>query len=341
MFQSLRLFLLCLFTGCRSPDQLIIQNLALKQQLACFTAQRRKPKIRLWDRLTWIYLRWRVPEWRSMLHFVKAETVVRWHQKGFRLFWKFKSRCKSGRPSIKLKIQKLIREMALDNPTWGAPRIQAELEKMGITVALATVQKYMPQKLKPPSPQWKNFIQKKEKDICACDFFVVPTVTFRLLYVFVVMSHFRRKIVHFNVTEHPHASWTAQQIVDAFPYDTAPQYLIHDRDSIFGKHFRTRVEHMGIKRIMTPVRSPKANAICERVIGTLRRECTNHFVIFGRRHLYKCLKEYVQYYNDSRPHQSLNKDSPNGREAEPPENGKVIKLPILGGLHHRYTRKAA
>jgi putative transposase len=341
MIKLLKSFFLLLLTGCTSRDQLLLQNLTLKQQLACYKAARRKPRIRLLDRLIWIYLRWRVPQWRSMLHFVKEETVVRWHKEGFRLFWKFKSKPRSGRPSTKLKIQKLIREMTADNPTWGAPKIQAELEKLGISVALATVQKYMPKKKKPPSPEWKNFKEEKERDICACDFFVVPTVTFRMLYVFVIIAHFRRKIVHFNVTEQPHAAWTAQQIVNAFPEDTAPQYLIHDGDSIYGIQFQNRVDNMGIERIPTPYRAPRANAICERVIGTFRRECTNHFVFFGRRHLYKRLKEFVDYYNASRPHQSLNKDSPDGREIEPPEKGDVVKLPVLGGLHHRYTRKAA
>ncbi len=212
---------------------------------------------------------------------------------------------------------------------------------MGIFVAQTTVERYMIRARKPPSPTWRSFLRNQSKAICACDFFVVPTITFRLLFVFVILSHDRRKILHFNVTSNPSSEWAGQQIVEAFPYDSAPEFLIHDRDSIYGKKFKRRVDGMGIRRIVTARKAPKINAICERVIGSIRRECTDHVIVFGESHLRRVLREYIDYYNSFRTHLSLGRDSPVHRAVEPPELGNVRKIPILGGLHHRYTRRAA
>jgi transposase InsO family protein len=292
------------------------------------------------DRLFWVALRRVWPRWSECLAIVKPQTVIAWHRKGFKLFWRWKSRG-AGRPKTSLVIRNLIREMSRDNPRWGSPRILGELEKLGFFLSQTTVERYMCKPRRPPSPTWKTFLRNESKAICACDFFVVPTITFHLLFVFVVLSHDRRKLLHFNVTSSPTSEWTGQQIVNAFPYDTAPKFLIRDNDSIYGRYFDKCVNGLGIRQIRTAFKAPKMNGLCERVIGTLRRECTNHVIVFGENHLRRILREYVEYYNKHRTHMSLGRDSPEHREIERPIDGKIRKIPILGGFHHRYTRKAA
>ncbi len=232
--------------------------------------------------------------------------------------------------------------MSRANPIWGAPRIHGELMRLGIVVSEATVSRYMVKQKKPPSQTWRTFLDNHVKDLVSIDFLVVPTVNFRLLYVLVVLSHERRRIVHFNVTDSPTAAWTGQQIIEAFPYDTAPKYLIRDNDKIYGFDFKEKVKACGITPIRTAYRSPWQNAYCERVIGTLRRDCLDHILIFSRRQLMRVLSEYVDtYYNTERTHLSLGKDSPESREIQNPATGRIVEIPILGGLHHRYFRKAA
>jgi putative transposase len=268
--------------------------------------------------------------------------VIRWHRQGFKRFWRWKSRRNSpGRPMIDAKLRALIRRLSSENPTWGAPRIHGELSKLGYAVNESTVAKYMVRHPKPPSQTWRSFLKNHAKDIAACDFFTVPTATFRLLFVFFIISHDRRKILHVNVTDSPTAEWTGQQVVNAFPYDTAHKYLIHDRDSIFGKTFKKRVKSMGIEEVITAPESPLQNPYAERFVGSARRECVDHCIVLNTHHLQRILNEYVAYYNSDRTHLGLKKDSPARREVETPELGEVKSRPVLGGLHHRYYRDAA
>jgi putative transposase len=231
--------------------------------------------------------------------------------------------------------------MSRDNPLWGAPRIHGELLKLGIEVGQTTVSKYMIRHRKPPSQSWRTFLKNHAKDIVSVDFFTVPTATFRVFYVFVIMSNARRRIVHFNVTESPTAVWTGQQIVEAFPWGTAPRYLIRDRDRKFGEEFVHRVESMDIKQVLIAARWPWQNPYVERVIGSIRRDCLGHTIIFNERHLRRVLTEYDRYYNENRTHLGLEKDCPDPRAIKFPDSGAVQSEPMVGGLHHRYFRQAA
>jgi len=231
--------------------------------------------------------------------------------------------------------------MSASNPLWGAPRIHGELLKLGIDVGQTTISRYMVKPDRPPSQSWHTFLTNHAKDIVSIDFFTVPTVTFGVIYVFLVLGNARRTIRHFNVTTNPSAAWTGQQIAEAFPWDTAPSYLIRDRDSIYGSLFKRRVAAMGIKQIPTAKRSPWQNPYVERVIGSIRRECLDHVIILNERHLRRVLWEYVDYYHRSRTHLGLEKDCPEPRPVEPPETGPIQVEAILGGLHHRYSRRAA
>jgi transposase InsO family protein len=212
---------------------------------------------------------------------------------------------------------------------------------LGFEVGEATVSRYIPHRTKPRSQTWRAFLRNHTQDLVSIDFFVVPTATFRVLYVFLVLEHDRRRILHFNVTEGPSAQWTGQQLVNAFPYDSAPKYLIRDRDKIYGAAFVRRFRAIGIQQVLTAPRSPWQNAFCERVIGTLRRECLDHVIVLGERHLRRILREYLEYYHESRTHLALDKDAPELRKREPMDEGKVIAIPMVGGLHHRYSRCAA
>ncbi len=302
-----------------------------------------EPRLRSSDRALILFLTRLLKSWKDALIIVKPGTVIKWHRQGFKLFWQWKSRPrKKGRNRINPEVRKLIRDMSRANPLWGAPRIHGELMRLGIEVSEATVSRYMVKQRKPPSQTWRIFLNNHVKDIASIDFLVVPMVNFKLLYVLVVLSHERRKIVHFNVTDSPTAVWTGQQIIEAFPYDTAPKYLIRDNDKIYGFDFKEKVRACGITPIRTAYRSPWQNAYCERVIGTLRRDCIDHIIVFSRRHLMRVLREYVDtYYNSERTHLSLDKDSPEPRPIQDSKSGSIVEMPVLGGLHHRYFRKAA
>jgi len=258
---------------------------------------------------------------------VQPQTVVRWHQQGFRLYWRWKSRGKPGRPSIEAEIRNLIRRMSRENPIWGVPRIQSELALLGHTVSEATVRKYRIRQRKPPSQTWRTFLDNHLADIVAIDFFTVPTATFRILFAFVVLRHDRRHVIHFNVTANPTAEWTAQQIVEAFPDDESPRFLIRDRDGIYGNVFKQRVSNMGIKEVPTAPQSPWQNPYAERLIGSIRRECLNHVIVLNERHLLRILRSYFDYYLHSRTHLSLDRNSPIKREVEPPVRGKLLGIP--------------
>jgi putative transposase len=319
---------------------MLTENLALRHQLGILQRSVNRPKLRQRDRILWVWLSRLWPNWRSCLLIVKPDTVIRWHRDGFRLYWRWKSRKKPGRPKIDAVIRNLIRRMSLENAAWGSPRIQSELALLGYTVDQSTVAKYMFRHRKPPSQTWRTFLANHVPDIAAIDFFVVSTATFRILYCFVVLRHDRRCVVHFNVTAHPTARWTGQQIVNAFPYDEAPRFLIRDRDGIYGHDFRERVKHMDIEEVVTAPRSPWQNPYAERVIGSIRRECLDHVIVLNERHLRRILTSYFAYYHESRTHLSLERNSPVPRRVEHPSEGKVIAIPQVGGLHHRYRRAA-
>jgi putative transposase len=225
------------------------------------------------------------------LEIVQPRTVLAWQKKRFRDYWRCLSQSsKPGRPTISKEVIDLIRDMWRSNPTWGSPRIVGELRKLGITVAKSIVEKYRPRIRKPPSPTWRAFLANHVKDIVACDFFIVPTVQCRVLFVFIILAHERRRIIHFNITEHPTAQWTAQQIVEAFPWDTTPRYLLRDRDSIYGTAFQSRVENMGIEEVKIAPQSPWQNPYCERVIGSIRRDALDHVIVLNERHLRRVLR---------------------------------------------------
>jgi transposase InsO family protein len=271
---------------------------------------------------------------------VKPATVIDWHRKGFRLYWRRRSR-HLGRPRMSREIRDLIRQMSQANPLWGAPRIHGELLKLGIEVSQATVGRYLPWRPKAPSPTWRSFLHNHMHDIAAVDMFLVVTATFQLLYALVVLDHERRKVIHFDVTRNPTQAWLARQITEAFPWNTAPRFLLRDRDASYGQTFRDRVQAMAIEEVVTAPRSPWQNAYVERIIGSIRRECLDHVIIFDEHHLRRALSAYFQYHHHSRTHLSLDKDCPEPRPIQPPSAGTVVAFPQVGGLHHRYERRAA
>lgn len=227
------------------------------------------------------------------------------------------------------------------NPTWGAPRIQAELHELGMDVSDSTVRRYRSTRPRPPSQTWRSFLENQLGDIAALDFFVVPTATFRVLYVLLIMRHDRRRILHINVTTAPNAAWTARQVIGAFPYADVPRFLLHDRDRTFASDVARRARSIGIKEVLTAPGSPWQNAYCERMIGTIRRECLDHVVALDERHLLRGLRSYESYYHASRTRRSLDGDSADGRRVEPPVLGEVFAHPQVGGILHRYARRAA
>jgi len=327
----------------RSRSNLVIENIALRQQLAVLKIEieTRRPKLTPFDRAFWVFLRRMWPSWSEALVIVQPETVVRWHRAGFKSYWRWKARRgRPGRPRIDPEVRKLIRRMASENPTWGAPRIHSELRLIGYNVSETTGDKYMIRSPKPPSQPWRTFLQNHMPDTVGVDFFTLPTATFRVLYTFIVLCHHRRRVLHFNVTEHPTAEWTAQQIVEAFPDITSLRFLLRDRDSIYGRHFKDRVKNMDITEVVTAARSPWQNPYAERIIGSLRRECLRQVIVLNELHLKRILRSYVAYYHEDRTHLSLDRNSPTPRKIEAHEQGEVISIPKVGGLHHRYRSAA-
>jgi putative transposase len=323
-------------------EQVALENLALRQQMAIFQRTVRRPRIRSMDRLFWICLRRVWKDWKSALMIVRPETVVDWHRKRFKHYWSQLSRHKSpGRPRTDGDIRKLVKTMAEANLGWGAPRIHGELLKLGIEVSERTVSRLMPQQHRAPSQTWRSFLDNHVRDLVSIDFFTVPTVRLRVLFVFIVLSHERRRVIHFNITEHPTSAWTAQQIIEAFPEDRAPRYLLRDRDGIYGEYFQRRVQGIGIDEVRTAAQSPWQNPYAERVIGSIRRECLNHMIVLSEQHLRRILKSYFRYYHGSRTHLALSKDAPESRAIQANKSERIVQIPHLGGLHHRYERRAA
>jgi putative transposase len=333
----------------RTQTSLVAENLFLRKQLAFYRERNIKPH-RLTDSARLALLLWsRWFDWRNALVVVKPETFIGWHQRAFQLFWRWKSR--GGRPRLPKNLRILIAEMVRENPTWGEARIASELTlKLGIRVSPRTVRAYWPQDPSPqrgPSSQsWMTFVRNHARAIVACDFVVAVTLRFRILYVFVVMEVGSRRILHVNVTPHPTSSWTLQQLRESIPSEHGYRWLIHDRSGIFSEELCRDVNTFGIAVLKTPVRAPKANAYCERVIGSLRRECLDWFIPMNERHVLTLAREWAVHYNQGRPHRSLGPGIPDPGPGLPVaqqdhrhrvvEGFAIKKKSILGGLHHEY-----
>jgi putative transposase len=324
----------------RSKQDIVLENLALRQQLAVQQRSIKRPKIKNIDRIFWSWLFKIWDHWKSALIIVKPQTVIGWHHKGFKLYWKWKSR-RVGRPTIDWELIKLIRKMQRENQTWTPQRIQGELAKLGFNVCDNTVEKYMRKPISDDGKRqrWLTFLRNHAKHIVGIDFIVIRTIFFKSIHVFVAISHDRRKILHFGITSNPQAEWAIQQLRETFAFDETTKYVIRDNDKIFSEDFKIHIRKFGLEDTPTAPRSPWQNPIAERLIGTLRRECLDHMIILNERHLRSVLDEYInEYYNISRTHMSLEKDSPVHRPVQ--TNGNIVSKAILGGLHHNYSRVA-
>ena len=338
MLELLNVFRWVIVDLFRSRKSLEAEVITLRQQLNVLRrSAAKRPALSRFDRLLFVFLYRLVPSVLDAVTIVRPETVIRWHRAGFRAFWRWKSRARrAGRPQVPIELRQLIRQVSIANPLWGAPRIHGELLKLGIDVGQTSVAKYMARRRRPPSQGWRTFLLNHADGIAAIDLFVVPTLSFRLLYGVLVLRHDRRRILWIGVTAHPSAEWIARQVTEAVAWADAPQYLIRDRDRVYGEVFTRRLRAMGIRDRPTAARSPWQNGHAERLIGSIRRECLDHVVVRGERHLRHVLRAYAQYYNAARTHLSLVKDAPVPRPVQPV--GSILPLPILGGLHHHYVR---
>jgi transposase InsO family protein len=337
MFAFPTRFLLLLRSRLRSRARLEAENLVLRRQVLILS--RKSPsRARLGnlDRLVLVWLYQAFPSILNAIAVVKPETVIRWHRHGFRAYWHWKSRRRGGRPKIDREIRSLIRLMSHENPLWGAPRIHGELLMLGIEVAQSTVAKYMGRAGRPTSQGWTTFLRNHAAGIASIDLFVVRTISFKLLYGLVILGHLRRRLIRVSVTTNPTAEWIAGQVTEAFPWDEAPRHLLRDRDGSFGPAYTRRIRAMGIRDHPTAPCSPWQNGHVERMIGSIRRECLDHLVVFGEADLRRVLKSYASYYNSVRTHLSLHKNAPLFRRRQ--TVGKIVSMPILGGLHHQYLR---
>ena len=327
--------------ACRGHQELVLENIALRHQLRTLKRLVRRPCLRTGDRLFWVVLATTWHRWRTALVLVQPDTVLRWHRDWLRRRWtRLSRRMRDGRPTVDHEIRALVAEMATANPLWGAPRIHGELGKLGLDISERTVSRLLARRRRPPSQTWRTFLNNHLAAMVSMDFFTVPTLTGRVLFVLVLLSHERRRVVHFNVTEHPTANWTAQQVVDAFPDDRAPRWLLRDRDRIYSEAFRRRIAGMGIAEVVSSPLSPWQSPYVERLIGSIRRECLDHVIIVSQPHLRRVFRAYFAYYHRSRTHLGLDKDAPDGRPAGT-RAGRIVVMPEVGGLHHRYDRRAA
>lgn len=333
----------------RSKRELIAENIILRQQLIVLERQIARPQLKQRDRQLLVVLASRIQSWREALIIVQPETLMRWHRRGFKLFWRRKSRGRLGRPPIAAEAIALIEEMAIKNRTWRAKRIQGELLKLGFEVSRDTVRKYMRQARRKLPPlkrgqSWATFLANHAGETWACDFVQTYDLLFRTVFVYFIIELGSRRVVHSGVTRAPSDRWVAQQVREFTPYDEGPRFLIRDNDSKFGAYFNRVTEDRHIKVLRTPVRAPKANAMCERFIGSVRRECLDHMVILNERHLQRIIGEYVDYFNCARPHQGIGQRIPDPREDDQnrvvERGGRIVSHPVLGGLHHDYRRVA-
>src|SRR4030088_594716 len=337
MIGLLCLVLAVLASPFKSKVRLEAENAGLRHQLIVLR-RRLHGRVRLTNHDRWFFIqlyRW-FPSILQVLTIIRPETLVRWHRAGFRRYWRWKSGPPGGRPQIDTALRVLIQRMSVENPLWGAPRIHGELLKLGFEVAQSSVAKYMVKRRGPPSQEWRIFLRNHAPDIAAMDLFVVPTISFDLLYAFVIVRLGRRDLVWINVTPNPTPEWIARQITEAFPWDEAPHCLIRDRDRIYGSVVTRRLHAMGIRDKPTAPASPWQNGFAERLIGSIRRECLDHIIVLGEVHLRQILQSYARYYNDIRTHRSLDKDAPVSRQIQ--RIGSIKSHAILGGLHHHYAR---
>jgi transposase InsO family protein len=323
-----------------------LEVLALRQQVAVLKRKCPRPPLRPLDRLFWTVLRQTWARWKDALVIVQPETVIAWHRAGFGVYWRWRSRPRGGRPRITEAVRSLIRRLAQENPDWGAPKIHGELQKLGILVSERTVARYLRriQRRGDPAKRWLVFLRNHREAVAALDLFSVPTATFRVLYCFFVIEHERRRILHFNVTRHPTAEWVVQQLREAFAEVTPYRYVVLDRDAIFDAEVIGFLKAAGLQPKRTSVQAPWQNGTAERWIGSCRREILDHVIALKEQHLRRVIGDYVRYHHQDRIHDSLDKDTPNGRpvESKPAADATVISLPRLGGLHHRYAwRRAA
>ena len=343
MFVRLGHVLGWLIGSLRAREDLILENLALRQQLLLLHAKRPRPRLRPLDKFFWVLLRRAWSGWKRSLILVTPETVVRRHRAGFRIYWAWISRPRrvGGRRPLRKELRDLVVRMVAENPTWGAPRIHGELLKLGFEVSERTVSGWVKRALRDPDParRWLAFLRNHRGAIAAMDFFTVPTLTFGVLYCFFVISHDRRRILHCNVSRHPNCLWVVLQLREAWSVEQSNRFLISDRDSKFSAEVVATVQENGSQPIRTAFRSPWQNGVAERWVGSVRRDLLDHVIVLNRRHLKRLLKEYVRYYHEDRTHLGLGKDTPDGRVAASvsPTATKIISLPRLGGLHHRYA----
>jgi putative transposase len=329
----------------RSKSELAAENAFLRHQLIVLRRQVKRPACTKKDRMLLVLLARMVHTWKQALVIVQPETLLHWHRQGFKLFWKYKSRSASLKPRISQETVALIKEMATDNRLWGAERIRGELLKLGICVCKRTIQKYMRtvRSQQPRGQRWATFLHNQAGQIWACDFLPVTDLFFRSLFAFFIIDLHWRRVIHVGVTRSPTDAWTAQQLREATPYGQGPKYLIRDRDSKFGPSFARVAATSGIKILKTPYHAPRANAICERYLGSVRRECLDHLLILQEKQLQRVLNAYVAYFNQARPHQGIQQQIPEQKAGSVPgqyASGKVISFPVLGGLHRDYRRSA-
>ena len=339
MIEFLKLFVHVLVSPFKTPARLEAEIVLLRHQLNVLRRSvPAKPRLTVSDRLIFVWLYRLMPSLLATAVIVQPGTIIRWHRAGFRLYWRWKSRALGGGPKVPIELRNLIRRISLENWLWGAPRIHGELLKLGYEVSQSTVAKYMTKRRPGSSQTWKTFLRNHAAGIAAMDFLVVPTIVFRLLFVLVILRHERRRLMSLCVTNHPTAEWGAQQITEAFPWSEGPDHLIRDRDAAYGRAVIRRLAAMGIRDHPIAPRSPWQNGHVERLIGSLRRERLDHIVIvvLSADHLRRILAGYAAYYNNTRTHLSLDKDSPSQRPVQ--RLGQVIARPILGGLHHAYCR---
>jgi len=346
MVRSLRLLFTLLVRFLRSRRDLLLENLALRQQVLVLARHRPRPRFSNADRFLWVMLRRFWPRWQGALILVQPDTVVGWHRAGFRLYWTWLSqhRKRAGRKWVSSELRELIFRMVAENSTWGAPRIHAELKMLGFDISERTVLRWMRRAPRNPesAKRWKTFLQNHREVIAAMDFFTVPTLAFGVLYCFFVIAHDRRRILHFNVTKHPTSAWVTQQLREGFPYDSAPKYLIFDRGAYFNEEVVATIKSFGIEPKRTSFQSPWQNGAAERFVGSCRRDLLDHVIVISKHHLKRLVNEYVRYYHGDRTHLGLDKETPAGRKIEmgTPVNAKVVSMPRLGGLHHRYNLAA-